>query len=1166
MKLAHSFRACCSAAVLLICQLVASHAAAAETGSAGSIDFNRDVRPLLSNRCYRCHGPDEQERQGGGASGLRLDTPEGAREDLGGYAAIVPGKPDESELMRRVLSQDEGEIMPPPEAGARLTEAEIQTLRAWIEQDAPYATHWSYVKPRRPALPEVRQKEWPQNEIDYFILARLEQEGLTPSPPADRYALIRRVSLDLTGLPPTLEEVEQFVNDPRSDAYERLVDRLLKKTSYGERWARVWLDLARYADSAGYADDPPRTIWGYRDYVIRSFNANKPFDQFTIEQIAGDLLPNPTDEQLIATAFHRNTMTNNEGGTNDEEFRNVAVVDRVNTTMAVWMGTTMACAQCHSHKYDPITQEEYFRLFAILNNTADADRMDESPVLEVFSDEQREQQRSWETEREKLERQLDAAHPELADSQQRWEADLRADIDWEPVAPDLLTSSSGASLETLGNGIIQAARGAATETYTLEAPLSTESVVALRLETLPDANLPGGGAGHGGGNFVLSRITASLLPPPEQRTPARYVRLEIAGNDKILALAEVQVFVGDENIAPRGTATQSSTAFEGPAELAIDGNTDGDYFAARSTTHTAISANPWWQLDLGSPQPIDRIIVWNRTDGNFQSRLAGCRVQLLDEQRQTVWETTITDAPATSLELPVDYARPIAFTIANADYSQEGFAPQHVLNNPDVATRGWAVGGQIDQPHTLTLVASEPAPVLPGSRLRVTIDQLSQHSHHTLGRFRLATTADPQARMQTTAPAEIRALARTSVENRTAEQREQLARYYTRHVAPELQPARERIADLTAKLAAMQPMTTVPILRELPSEQRRTTHIQHRGNFLDLGDEVEPGLPAAFHPLPDGAAPDRLGLARWLVAPDNPLTPRVMANLFWEQIFGIGIVSTSEEFGSQGELPSHPELLDWLATDFVRQHWDVKAFLKMIVTSATYQQSSRVTPELYERDPDNRLLARGPRFRLPAEAIRDQALFVSGLLSPKMYGPPVKPPQPELGLAAAFGSRIDWQTSDGEDRYRRGLYTTWRRSNPYPSMASFDAPNREVCTIRRVRTNTPLQALVTLNDPVYVEAAQALARRMMESAQTAEERADVGFRLCLAREPAPAERTRLVELYEQARTRFANQTADAITLAGIPSDANSTQSAVEAAAWTVVANVLLNLDEFLMKR
>ncbi len=777
-------------------------AAAAEPGPS----YTRDIKRILSNRCVRCHGPDAEDRHGGGDEGLRLDTFAGATADLGGHAAIVPGKPGESELIARITSTDPDLVMPPPEAGQRLSDKDVALLEQWIAAGAAYEPHWAYVPPRRPAVPSVKDAAWPRNDIDRFILARLEAEGLAPQPEADRVTLARRLALDLTGLPMSLEEIDAFAGDPAADAVDRLVDRLLDHDGYGEHMARQWLDLARYADSAGYVDDLPRTIWGWRDWVIRAFDANMPFDEFTIRQLAGDLLPEATLDDRIATAFHRNTLTNNEGGTIDEEFRTVAVVDRVNTTMSTWMGTTMACAQCHDHKYDPLSQKEYFQLYAILNNTADADRRDESPVVRIR---------------------------------------------WEPVD------------------------------------------------------------------------------------------------------------------------------------------------AARDPIEAQIAA-----IEAGIPE----------------------------------------------LKKPVDKARP------------------------------------------------EP---------------------------------------------------------------------------PEFQPARRVLADLRKRLDA-HPAVTVPVLEELAGDRRRVTKIQLRGNWQNLGDEVQEGLPEVFNdaPVAAGGRIDRLALAKWLVDSANPLTARVIVNRIWERLFGIGIVATSEEFGSQGDLPSHPELLDWLACELVESGWNLKAIQRLIVTSAAYRQTSKCPSELVARDPENRLLACGPRVRLSAEVIRDQALAASGLLSRKKGGPSVRPPQPAFGLSAAFGSSTDWQTSTGEDRYRRALYTTWRRSNPYPSMATFDAPSREVCTIRRPRTNTPLQALVTLNDPAYVEAAQALARRIVgEGGSTAADRAIHGFRLVLARYPVAAEVDRLVRLHDEAMATYAESPADAKQMATDPLGpvpADLQVDLADLAAWTVVANVILNLDETFM--
>lgn len=1136
-------------------------------GDAGeAVDFNRDIRRILSENCFKCHGPDANERKGG-QHGLRLDTLEGAQIDLGGYRAIVPGQPGKSELVKRITTDDLDDKMPPPKSGKKLTPAEVALLQTWIKQGAAYSRHWSYVKPVRPALPRVRNKSWTKNEIDFFILERLQREKLKPSPEADRATLIRRVSLDLTGLPPSLDELRQFESDRKAGAYERLVDRLLAKEAFGEHWARLWLDQARYADSAGYADDPPRTIWAYRDYVIRALNRNKPFDQFTLEQIAGDLLSEPTEEDLIATGFHRNTLTNNEGGTSDEEYRNVAVVDRVNTTMAVWMGTTMACAQCHTHKYDPITQQDYFRLFAILNNTEDADRTDESPLLPLYTAEQKQQRQQWSEQIARLERITQTATPLLVAAQAEWEKGFAQELKWDLVLPTEVKSKSDAVVTRSPEGDVRVARGGKTDVYTVEAlVMANTTLTALRLETLPDEALPAKGPGHADGNFVISRVLATVSPPAGTKLSGRYLRIEIPGQEKILSLAEVQVFQGSNNLALAGEATQSSTAFDGPAKLAIDGNTSGNFAEAKSTTHTEISTDPWWELDLKSAQPIDRVVLWNRTDGETAARLSGFKLALLDAKREPAWQQEVKDAPNPSSEFSVSGARALTFAAAYADFAPEKFEASSVLDNKDVKEKGWAIAPQFGQAHALTLVPKSPVELLANSTLTLTIEQLSKQEYATVGRFRFATTSDPRAAEYGRTPAPILAILKRSSDQRSDADHSEVTRHYLT-VAPALAAERGQLASLKKQLEEVKPYTTVPIFRELAGDKRRKTHLQHRGNFLDLGPEVTEGLPPAFQPVPDGVTPNRLALARWLVDTNNPLTARVAVNRLWEAVFGIGLVRTGEDFGLQGEAPSHPELLDWLATEFMQQKWDTKQILKLMVTSAAYRQSSRVTPKLETRDPENRWLARGPRFRLSAEMIRDQALFISGLLNNKMYGPPVKPPQPKLGLSAAFGSGTDWETSPGTDRYRRALYTTWRRSNPYPSMASFDAPNREVCTVRRERSNTPLQALVTLNDPVYIEAAQALARRMNAAGPAPADKARDGFLLCLSRPPTKAELSKTLELFEKARERFVSDPDKAKDVATKPIGAVPEGADVaELAAWTLVGNVLLNLDETLMKR
>ncbi|MHC4880835.1 MAG: DUF1553 domain-containing protein, partial [Planctomycetota bacterium] len=602
----------------------------------------------------------------------------------------------------------------------------------------------------------------------------------------------------------------------------------------------------------------------------------------------------------------------------------------------------------------------------------------------------------------------------------------------------------------------------------------------------------------------------------------------------MLSLAEVQVFNGNDNIAVKGKATQSSTDFGGPPELAIDGNTNGDYNAAKSTTHTANSENPWWEVDLQSNQPIDRVAVWNRTDNNLQSRLNGFVVKVLDENRKELWSQAVAQAPKADATYALSATRGVKFTAAYADYSQSGFAPEFVLTNPDTKTKGWAVGGQTDKPHQLTLIPAEPLKLADGESISITIEQLSQYEKHTLSQFRLSATADAGITEFARTPADQIAILRTPASDRTAEQKQSLTSWYIGEVAPALKTQRQQLAKVEKQLVGLKPGTSVPIMRDLSADKHRKTQIHLRGNWQSLGDEVSQGTPDIFHPLDESMPRNRLALANWLIDDDNPLTARVIANRYWETIFGIGIVSTSEEFGSQGDLPIHPELLDWLAVELVDSGWNMKRFLKTLVTSAAYRQSSRVNDELLERDPQNRLLARGPRFRISAEMVRDQALAVSGLLSSKMYGAPVRPPQPSMGLSAAFGSGIDWKTSAGEDRYRRGLYTTWRRSNPYPSMAAFDAPNREVCALKRDRTNSPLQALVTLNDPVYVEAAQSLARQTAQIDGSTADRVVYAFRRVLTRPPNDVERDRLVALYESSRSRFAESPDDAKMLATDP--------------------------------
>ena len=1157
--------------------------------SRGQDDSARQVRSILSNRCFACHGPDEDEREGG----FRLDDPKSpfAQADSG-KTPIVAGDPAQSELLRRMLVEDESERMPPPEFGARLTKEEIQSIEQWIRDGARMDQHWSFVSPQRPPLPttDVPQHTSLPNPlgathpVDRFVLAKLGSLGLRPSQSATKSELLRRLSLDLIGLPPTIDEVRRFEQDTRFDAYEREVDRLLASPAYGEHWARKWLDLARYADSAGYADDPPRTIWAYRDWVVNALNDNMPLDQFTIEQLAGDLLPNPTESQLVATAFHRNTLTNNEGGTNDEEFRNVAVIDRVNTTMAVWMGVTFNCAQCHTHKYDPFTQEEYFKLYAIFNQSQDADRRDESPTIELYTSEQNRNRKQWQQRISELQSQMDKPTEASLAAFAEWDKSLHAPT-WKTLIPtvgeatsksDFVLSADGHVLvKPIGNNIV-------TDTYTLQLDVPADwvgkKIESIAIRTLPRADLPANGAGLSeGGNFVLTSLSATLLPDASADKPlptAKFVRVELPGEDRILALAEVQVFSEGKNIASNGQASQSSTTYEAEAKRAVDNITDGD-FKKNSTTHTATSKDPWWELALANPVPVEQIVVWNRTDNKLQDRLKGAVVILLDADRKEVARETIAEGPKSNKKLQFQESHAIDLNEAYADFSQPDFDAAKVVDGDK--TSGWAVAGQIASSHLLVAIPKQPVVVERTGKLRVELQHASTHRHHLLGSFEVLVSDDAKARDWSMLTPELQQVHATVASERSADQQVKLAAFFAKHLSPSNDAPRKELADLQKRLSGLKPETSVPILRELESKANRETYVQLRGNYKSLGPKVSAGVPQVFHPLSDAEPPrdaaslvNRFELAKWLVDRRNPLTARVWVNRLWESLFGLGIVRSSEEFGSQGDSPTHPELLDWLATEFMDRGWDSKAMLRLLVTSQTYQQTSQVSEESLAADKENIWLSRGPRVRLSAEMVRDQALSISGLLSNKMYGAPVRPPQPNMGLSAAFGSGTDWMTSEGEDRYRRGVYTTWRRSNPYPSMATFDAPSREVCTLRRDSTNTPLQALVTLNDPGFVEAAQALARRVTLHSPDHKSDADrlrAAFELCTSREATLDELNPLARLLEGARQQLAADPEAAKKLATDPiGPLPASVDAVEQAAWTAVCNVLLNLDEVLMKR
>ena len=1135
----------------------------AAAGAAGpsqkeTVDFGSQIRPIISSKCYHCHGPDEAARK----AKLRLDIRDEAikpRDE--GKFAIRPNDLEHSELVKRITNADPDEIMPPPKEGKPLTRDEIALLKKWIQQGAPYEKHWAFVKPERPRRPKLKNKHWPRNGVDHFILAKIEAANLKPSPPAERANLIRRLSLDLTGLPATTAEVENFAKDKSPKAYESVVDRLLASPAYGERWARMWLDIARYADSAGYGSDPLRlNIWPYREWVINAFNRNLPFDQFTLEQLAGDLLENATEEQRVASAFHRNTMTNTEGGTDDEEWRVAAVKDRANVTAQAWMGLTMGCAQCHTHKFDPITQKEYYQFYAFFNQTGDSDKGDESPTMPVQPQDQRGKIDRLNQEIAALEKKLNSTSPEVLAEFSKWEETHNGSAAWSVLEPIHFESLAGPSFKKLEDISLLATNAApVTDTYTVTLRSTVTNLSALRLEVLPDDGFPKKGPGRSDtGSFLLNQFEATFKPDSNHAAKAQFVRIELAGEKRILSLAEVQVFRGATNLAPMGKATQSSVDYEGPPQFAIDGNTNGA-FEVKSTTHTKEENNPWWEVDLGSEHPLDSIVVWNRTDGEVGSRLANFRVMALDSKRTPVWETKVSDAPKPSAALAINGERTIKFKSVTASFTETDYDVAMTIDGKTHPKMGWSISGSEGKSHTAIFETASP---LPSGELTVKLVQ-NYGQKQTIGRFRISVTSVPSPVIAP--PENILPILALAPEKRLPEQEGAIERWFRKFAASTAKGFAE-IDAVKKQIDAIKPVM-VPVMQELAGDQRRVTHLLNKGSYLAPGDAVSPGVPAAFNPWPADAPTNRLGVAKWLMSAENPLTARVMANRFWSQIFGIGLVETEEDFGTQGSLPTHPELLDWLGVELRDNGWNVKQFLKTLVMSATYQQSSRLTPELLKQDPRNLLLARSPRRRLDAETVRDQALALSGLLSHKIGGPSVYPPQPDGLWRAAFNGERTYTTSTGEDRYRRGLYTIWRRTVPYPSMATFDAPSRESCTFRRLPTNTPLQAYVTMNDPVYVEASQALGRRLVqEGGATVEERIRFGLRLALSRQPVEEEIQTMVDLYKTELTRYSTKEKEALELATKPlGPLPAGLSSAEGAAWTVIANVLLNLDGVLTK-
>jgi len=1019
-------------------------------GHAADIDFARDVQPILAQSCYSCHGPKSQ------LGGLRLDAKSTAMTGGVSGKPIVPGKSSESLLLQRILGSGEQARM--PMGGKPLAADKVAVIQQWIDSgaiwpDAPGAEsaeikkHWAFIAPKRPALPAIKNTTWAQSSIDKFVLAKLEQEKLSPSPTADKSTLLRRLSLDLIGLPPTVAELNAFLQDSSPKAYEKQVDRLLASPHYGERWARIWLDAARYADSDGFEKDKPRSVWFYRDWVINALNRDLPYDKFVIEQIAGDLLPNATQDQRVATGFLRNSMINEEGGVDPEQFRMEAMFDRMDAVGKSILGVTIQCAQCHNHKYDPLKQEEYYRIFAFLNDSHEGQVSVYTPA---------DQMKRAEIFRRTREIEADLQHrsPDWQKRMAAWEASVQNEPKWNVVAPAIDDISTGGQKFFAMKDGSMLAGGYAPTKFAPKSTLKTgpESVGAVRLELLTDPNLPLGGPGRSPkGSLALTEFEIEAAPAdaPEKTTKIKIVK---ATADVSPAEALLEPIFQDKSGRRRVT---------GPIEYAYDESPD-----------TA------WSIDIGPG--------------------------LRNQPRKAVF----------AFEKPVSFPAGTIFTIR---LRQEHGGP----NSDDNQT-------------------------------------------HNIGRFRFAFTSDSNVQADPL-PKSVRDILAVPVNQRTPEQTQAVFRYW-RTTVPEWKAENETIAALWRE----HPEGSTQLVLQT-REDGRETHMLTRGDFLQPGKVVTPGVPSFLHPLPKDAPPNRLTFAKWLVDRQSPTTARSMVNRIWQAYFGTGLVSTSENLGTQAETPSHPELLDWLAVEFMDQGWSQKAMHRLIVTSATYKQSSNVTPELLSRDPDNRLLARSSRFRVDAEVVRDIALASSGLLNQKVGGPSVNPPAPAFLFLppTSYGPKT-WNEDKDSDRYRRALYTFRFRSVPYPMLQTFDAPNGDFSCVRRVRSNTPLQALVTLNETLFLESAQALALRTLKEGGTDNaQRLSYAFQLSLSRKPSPKEQDLMLTMLDKQRLRLTNGWLDTHALTGFDpkkkTELPANVTPVEWGAWTTVARVLLNLDETITK-
>jgi hypothetical protein len=1057
--------------------LVVCAVAAAQTTT---VEFNRDIRPIFSDKCYKCHGPDERMRK----SKLRLDTEAAAKSDLGGHFAILPGNVAGSELIQRVSSQDLGRRMPPQYAGApRLTDREIELLTHWIAQGARWQKHWSFLPPVRRPAPEVHDSNWAKNGIDRFVLARLEQEGLKPSPEADRRTLIRRVSFDLTGLPPTLAEVEAFVRDSSPNAYEKVVTRLLASPRYGERMAARWLDAARYADTNGYQTDAERSMWRWRDWVIDAFNRNLPYDRFTVEQLAGDLLPGATREQIIATGFNRNHRANGEGGIIPEEYAVEYVVDRVDTTSTVWLGLTLGCARCHNHKYDPFTQREFYQMYAYFNSVPERGNAfkygNSPPVIAAPLPDQESKLKALEQRLAIAEQQMASMEPRIGKAQTAWEASAAV-----TTLPDWASSRAAAvDLPMAGdlNGEITPDPPRSEKyLYLMENGPVVEAVSFARAATWKDGD---------------PQYAAAPMGKVGEFDGMRYVDVGNVGNFGF-----------------------------------YDGFTLSAWIYPAAASGTIISRAG----DEPEGKGFSLVLREGHLAANLIQRWLDDGVRLQSEQTVPLnqWSHVILTYDgsrlASGVQLYLD-GRPLRTRI-DLDYMNQPFDVKQPLRIGGGLGAGSRFRGQIARVRVYrSALAAEEAAVL---AVGETVGRLSQV---------------PAAKRS---PAQAMKLRHCFLE---------------RYAPAEMQPAWKNLLDLREdRRRLIDSFPTVMVMHD--SAPARETHLLVRGAYDRPGEKVERGVPGVLPPFPAGAPNNRLGLAQWLVDRGNPLTARVAVNRFWQNYFGAGLVKTLEDFGSQGEWPSNPELLDWLATEFMDHSWDMKALQRTIVSSATYRQSSVTTPELLQRDPENRLLARGPRVRLSAEMIRDQALALSGLLVEKVGGPSVKPYQP-AGLWKELSGGDDYKPDHGDALHRRSIYTFWKRTAPPPMMMNFDAAGRETCVVRELRTNTPLQSLNLMNDVTFLEAARKMAERMMrEGGRTPAERIGYGFEMATARKPGKQESEILMTSFQYYLDLFQSDDTRAqkyLSQGEAPHDEKL--NARELAAYASLASLILNLDSSLTK-